>query len=189
MSTPKFDPTKTFFTSDPHFGHANLLIKKMTKRHEIYGEDINFMNEDLIRRWNEKVPVDADVFVLGDMGFLQRTRLAQIVSRLNGRIHYVIGNHDENWDFPNYVSAKDYEEINVGGQYICLSHYPFYTWNGCHRGSWMLCGHEHGNTNRDPHMMQWKIMDVGIDCHPDYVPFSFDEIKKIMDSRGIRGHH
>lgn len=187
--TKKYSADNTFFISDLHFGHRNLLVKKFTKRHEIYGEDVNFMNEDLIKRWNAKVPVDAHVFMLGDFGFMQYTKLFGLVERLNGTIHCIRGNHDDQLNFPNVDGIYSYHEIEIDGNSICMSHYPFYTWNGCHRGSWMLCGHEHGNINNDPHMQTWKIMDVGVDCHSNYEPFSYHEIKAIMDNRQVRGHH
>lgn len=181
----------TFFTSDLHFFHKNLLVKKFTKRHELYGEDVNFMNLDLIKRWNSVVSPDCDVFNLGDIGFASKSKLLEVVSQLNGRIHLIKGNHDESFmhEFSNIVSVEDYAEISVEGQKIVMSHYPFYKWNGCARGTWCLHGHEHGNIDRDEHSTTWKIKDVGIDSHPDYRPFSFGELVKIMDKRSINAHH
>lgn len=180
---------KSFFVSDLHLGHKNLLTKHFTRRHEVYGYDVNVMNEALIANWNSVVPEDGHVFNLGDIGFLTYNQLAPYVARLNGTIHMVRGNHDDCLNFPNVESVDDYLEIQIGAQHICMSHYPHYTWNGCHRGSWMLCGHEHSNINSDEHMKLWKIMDVGIDCNPKYRPFSFNEIKAVMDTRSNRGHH
>ena len=185
----KYDPSKVFFTSDLHFGHQNLLTKHFTKRHEVFGYDVDAMNAGLIKNWNSVVSPDCDVFHLGDIGFMQYTKLLNQVIQLNGRLHLLFGNHDERLDFPNVVEFDKTLDIDVGNQYITMSHYPHYTWNGCHRGSWMLCGHEHGNITRDTHMQKWKIMDVGVDCHQQYRPFSFDEIKAIMDKREIRSHH
>lgn len=185
----KYKGESTFFTSDLHFGHANFLTKHFGKRHEVYGYDVDAMNNGLIANWNSVVKSDDDVFHLGDIGFLQFTKLKPLVERLNGRLHLLIGNHDERLDFSNVVEIEKNIDIEVDKQYITMSHFPAYTWNGCHRGSWMLCGHEHGNINRDPHMTTWKIMDVGIDCHPEYKPFSFGDIKRIMDIRQTRSHH
>lgn len=185
----KYKGESTFFTSDLHFGHRNFLTKHFGKRHEVYGYDVDVMNAALIANWNAIVPVDADVFHLGDIGFLQFSKLMPLVEQLHGRLHLVNGNHDERLNFANVVEIDKAIDIEVDKQYITMSHFPSYTWNGCHHGSWMLCGHEHGNINSDPHMTSWKIMDVGVDCHPKYQPFTFAEIKAILDTRPNRPHH
>lgn len=43
----KFDPEHTFFTSDTHFGHANIinLCNRPFK-------DVNHMNDMLVENWN-----------------------------------------------------------------------------------------------------------------------------------------
>jgi calcineurin-like phosphoesterase family protein len=189
MSIEKYLHNKVFFTSDLHFTHTNFLLKQYGKRHEVFGYDPNNMDAELIKRWNEKVPVDADVFVLGDLGFSRPPVLNTLVESLNGRIHLIMGNHDRYVKFNNIASVSHYKEIEVANQFICMMHYPLYTWNQSHRGSWALCGHEHGNINSHTHMNTYKIMDVGVDCHPNYQPFSFGEIAMIMANRISRTHH
>lgn len=46
----KFDPEHTFFTSDTHFGHANIinLCNRPFK-------DVNHMNDMLVENWNSVV--------------------------------------------------------------------------------------------------------------------------------------
>ena len=36
-----------------------------------------------------------------------------------------------------------------------------------------------------PVFYQRKVMDVGIDTHPEFRPYSFDEVKSILDQREI----
>lgn len=57
----KFDPEHTFFTSDTHFGHANIinLCNRPFK-------DVNHMNNMLVENWNSVVSDDDTVFHLGD---------------------------------------------------------------------------------------------------------------------------
>lgn len=57
----KFDPEHTFFTSDTHFGHANIinLCNRPFK-------DVNHMNDMLVENWNSVVSDDDTVFHLGD---------------------------------------------------------------------------------------------------------------------------
>lgn len=47
MKQFKFDPEHTFFTSDTHFGHANII--NLCKRPF---RDVNHMNDMLVENWN-----------------------------------------------------------------------------------------------------------------------------------------
>ena len=53
---------KVFFTSDLHFGHANVIT--FDKRPFTTVEE---MDAELIKRWNNKVGTGDLVYVLGDM--------------------------------------------------------------------------------------------------------------------------
>jgi calcineurin-like phosphoesterase family protein len=111
----------------------------------------------------------------------------------------------------SFQSVATYREISVNGQKIMLSHYPFRTWNKWHHGSWMLYGHCHGNLQHQiPSRLlkqlieenRWddiraladgkdvpelcpngRSMDVGLDTHPEFRPYSITEIHNIMDSK------
>jgi|TARA_R110000744_G_scaffold316918_3_gene423561 calcineurin-like phosphoesterase family protein len=93
---------------------------------------------------------------------------------------------------------------------VILSHYPMKSWNGSMYGNWMLYGHTHGNLENyiHPRILK-KLLDegrhddikllsenkkvegvspngtsleIGIDCHPEFRPFSLSEVKEYMDS-------
>lgn len=88
---------KTFFTSDLHFGHVNIL--KYTPQRRTYlglsdDADVTDMNEAIVELWNRQVDADDEVFIVGDvaMGLVHDT--IRYVSRLNGTKHLVRGNHD-----------------------------------------------------------------------------------------------
>ena len=53
---------KTFFTSDLHFGHENVI-----KFDERPFNSVEEMDEELIKRWNNKVGKGDIVYVLGDL--------------------------------------------------------------------------------------------------------------------------
>ena len=82
---------KIWITSDTHFGHKNILVYEAAARPF---KDRDEMNEELIRRWNEKVGPSDVVFHLGDFAFSTPNRIRGITERLNGRKILLLGNHD-----------------------------------------------------------------------------------------------
>ena len=139
---------KTFFTSDLHFGHERVI--KFDNRPF---QSVEEMDEELIRRWNNKVDKGDLVYVLGDMIWKAASNDAtKIIKSLNGQIVLIKGNHDR---FLHNAAAKkalagikDYDDITVtlenGSVKRCiLSHYfmPFY--NGHRRNAVHLHGHSH----------------------------------------------
>ena len=110
-----------------------------------------------------------------------------------------------------FSSVSFYREIDVNGQKIILCHYPLRTWNKLHHGSWMLHGHCHGKLQHQVpaelllHLLEnrrlddvWKLarnekvkdlcpngrtMDVGIDTHPEFRPYSILEVQEHMKDK------
>jgi len=86
----------TFFTSDHHFCHANIIRFEPLNRIDAHGvmfENVEQMDECLIERWNEVVGVDDLVYHLGNMSYKRET-LRAVLPRLNGRKILICGNHD-----------------------------------------------------------------------------------------------
>lgn len=172
--------TNIFFTADHHFGHANII--RFTNRPF---RDLDEMNEELIKRWNEKVGKEDFVYHLGDVSLGKPDFTKEVLDQLNGKIFLIKGNHEgSTLTYPKrFEWIKDYAEMRVededqsnGYQKIILSHYAMRTWNGSHRGTWQLFGHSHGTLFDDPEMLS---IDVGVDCH-NFYPISYEEVKKIM---------
>jgi len=154
--------TNVFFTSDTHYGHANII--KYCKRPFA---DAHEMDEALIANHNEVVRHKDVVYHLGDFGFAKMDYIEKILSRLNGRIRLIQGNHD-GWmsdvqknggvevyhrfgRLKNVEWIKQYHEIEgprsmTGGRRVkvCLFHFAIGSWHCVHRGAWMLHGHSHG---------------------------------------------
>jgi calcineurin-like phosphoesterase family protein len=154
-----------FFTSDTHFGDhrvLNLSPRPVASLAE--------MDAGLIERWNEIVGPDDEIWHLGDFARTARCA-AEILPRLNGRKHLVLGNNDppevscEPWE-----SVAAYAEIEVEGRNLVLCHYPFRSWSGMHRGAWNLHGHSHGRLK--PLKRQY---DVGVDAR-GYRPVRLTEL-------------
>jgi calcineurin-like phosphoesterase family protein len=111
-----------------------------------------------------------------------------------------------------FTECSFYREATFNGQKIVMSHYGFRVWNRSHEGAWMLHGHSHGslepsvsghivnelldkkkynelrqlaNGSHEKMHANGKTMDVGIDTHPEFRPYSFEEIQEIMSKRNI----
>lgn len=153
--------SKTFFISDTHFGHANVI--RFDKRPFA---DVDQMNEEMIARWNKVVGPDDTIYHLGDFSFLPAEKTLAVLRRLNGQKHLIYGNHDQiirkNHKLQReFVSVSEYKEITVAGNFFCLFHFPIGEWNKAHRGAYHLHGHCHGNY---VYPRPGKNMDVGAPC-------------------------
>ena len=108
-----------------------------------------------------------------------------------GDWHWLLGNHDRKLpaDLAKlFASVEHYKRLKVGGQALILFHYPIMSWHGMHRGAWHLHGHCHGNLREYCHACRaptvTRRMDVGIDTHPAYMPYHYDEIAAMLGSVG-----
>ena len=113
---------KIFFTSDLHFNHKNI-IKYCNRPYE----NIEDMNLDIIKRWNNVVSKEDIVWCLGDVAFGNKTHAIELVKSLNGRKRLIMGNHDH-WKISVYLEMG-FEIVSPcpiiwGGKYI-LSHVPY----------------------------------------------------------------
>jgi len=168
-----------FFTSDTHWGHYNII--EYCSRPWTTVEE---MNEGLIYRWNSVVGPRDTVYHLGDFCMGGKSKPNIWLSRLNGHIHLIRGNHDRYVKDQGFASVQYYRELKVNKQKIVLLHYPMRTWNGSHKNkpSWHLFGHVHGSMtvkHGRKTLDDCLAMDVGVDCC-DYYPISIDQVSEIM---------
>jgi len=176
-----------FFTSDTHFGHANVI--KYSKRPFT---DVDAMREAMIANWNAIVRPGDLVYHLGDFAFTPADEAVRIAKRLTGQKCLVYGNHDKRLRKDQGFGAqwawcKDMADVKVGDQRIVLCHYAMLTWNQSHRGAWQLHGHSHGSLSPDPRSLR---VDVGVDCW-DYQPVAFETLKSTMGTKDFQpvDHH
>jgi calcineurin-like phosphoesterase family protein len=168
-----------FFTSDTHFRHKKILVYQPNRKFD----DIEHMNEMLIKYWNETVPPEATVIHHGDFAFASKSNIRKYRERLNGRIIITMGNHDHYSELIDIFGRENIHSAmfyNVGDQEIYSGHYPMASWKNAEEGSWNIHGHYHGHKVDDN---LYKRMDVGIDTHPELRPYSFDEISAFMATR------
>jgi calcineurin-like phosphoesterase family protein len=181
-----------YFTSDTHFGHANV-IKYSNRPYK----DKDEMDQCLIENWNSRVQPSDTVYHLGDLSFRNAEETDKILNRLNGIIHFRPGNHDkvvhQNKSLQSrfasmFAKQELYLHAGIEKYAATIEHFPALTWNKARHGAWMLHGHCHGSM-RYPWPDQ-KILDVGVDVH-NWTPISVDEIAKIMATRAYTSldHH
>lgn len=163
----------TYFTSDTHFGHANI-IKYCNRPFADAAE----MDRALISNWNNRVMPGDRVFHLGDFSLSSGGSALNYLNKLNGEIHLIIGNHEkEAMAVRNhFASVQPMLELSVDGQRMVLCHYAMRVWNKSHRGAWHLYGHSHGTLPDDPESLSF---DIGVDCW-NYHPVSMEQIRARM---------
>ena len=168
-----------WLTSDLHFGHNKDFIVQARGF-----ETVEEMNAEIVKRWNERVFPDDDVYVLGDLALGDIEEGIRLISKLNGYIHIIKGNHDTDTkierykELPNVISIDYAFELKYKKAYFWLSHYPTITANYDDDKPWTkhlinLFGHTHQEQsfyNNNPYMY-----NVGMDAH-NCVPITIDEI-------------
>ena len=174
----------TFFTSDLHFGHRNV-IKYVPRPFSSVEE----MDATMIERWNALVAPGDDVYIVGDFALCRPARAVEIAHALNGNKFLVRGNHDKRvegalhkcfaWVKDVYTAKVPDADAPGGVQRIVLYHYAMRVWDGSHYGAWSLYGHSHGNLADDPNSLSF---DIGVDCW-DYRPVSYAEVKARMATK------
>jgi calcineurin-like phosphoesterase family protein len=175
---------KYFFTSDTHYSHRNII--KYCNRPFA---DSDEMNEAMIRNWNSVVGHSDIVYHVGDVAFEKDERkLDNLLIRLNGEKHLIMGNHDKNFNkWQRHFRSRSQigvvhvpPEANNGvGQRIVMCHYAMRVWDQSHHGTWQLYGHSHGTMPDDPNLL---ATDVGVDSW-DFTPVSMEQLNTVMSQK------
>lgn len=187
-----------FYTSDTHFGHANVI--------HLCGrpyEDVVDMNLDMVERWNSVVGPDDVVYVLGDVVLGRFDDSMAYIPELNGFKILLPGNHDKCWHgtskgaekytqayldggFDMVISdAYESATTEIDGRPVMMCHFP---WRGDHSAddryeihrltddgrSFLLCGHVH-----DAWRQRGRQINVGIDAWGGY-PVHEDVLAELM---------
>ncbi|WP_349371827.1 metallophosphoesterase family protein [Salinarimonas sp.] len=158
-----------YFTSDTHFSDPRVLAIDRRPFASLADHDAA-----LIAAWRERVREGDVVWHLGDFARDRPAgRAAEILARLPGEKHLLVGNNDPDsvTALPFWASVAPYAEIAVEGQRLVLCHYPFRTWRDSAKGVIDLHGHSHGRLTPIP-----RQYDVGVDVW-DYRPVTLAEIR------------
>jgi calcineurin-like phosphoesterase family protein len=152
----------TYYCSDPHAFHANILkycrrLPFMTdadreallalessggdlRSLRVSDESVDRMNHGLAANINARVRPDDTLWCLGDWVFgrggdyLRNARWFRDQIRCR-TIFFVWGNHDDRRIRDLFTATYDQVEIREGPVRMSLCHYPLLTWNGQHQAS------------------------------------------------------
>jgi calcineurin-like phosphoesterase family protein len=175
-----------FLVSDTHFGHAGVC--RFTRNDGVTKlrpwTDPAEMDEEMVRRWNDRVRPNDKVYHLGDV-VINRKSLS-IMSRLNGDKVLIRGNHDifKDEDYtPYFRSLRGYHVMNG----MILSHIPIHP-ESLGRFGVNIHGHTHANrvkkirgvNARTGELLYSDENDVRYHCvcveQTDFAPILFEDV-------------
>ena len=150
---------RTFFTSDSHFGHDNIIrhCKRPCREHPF--QDGAQMDRALMDAWNSVVSPGDVVYHLGDFSLRPAAVISDLLKKLHGTKHLIVGNHDRvdeisGCRLQGWASMREMAKISVDGHSVFLCHYPMREWPGMWQGTVHLYGHVHGNLQPLPGSME-----------------------------------
>lgn len=184
--------SNTFFWSDTHFGHANIL--RFTETDGLTPirsfSCVEEMDEHMIERHNSVVGPKDTSWHLGDV--VINRRYLELIKRLNGRKRLILGNHDifKNKDYYN----AGFEDLHAFRKFegFVATHIPVHA-ASLSPHSWIHNVHGHLHTRRvmslqDTGMGSTRDIDYKLCIDPrytcvcveqiDYTPISIDELRR-----------
>lgn len=189
----------TWFSSDPHFGHRNIVDYTGRPFRDAAGEpDAPAMDAALVEAWNARVAPSDDVWLLGDIAFGDVTQSLSLIARLHGRIALVWGNHDRGFSGRHkvepgahqryldagFVEIHDEASVAIGGQLVVLSHFPYdgdshgpdryVDHRPVDRGGWVVHGHVHREWRQ-----RGRQINVGVDAWAGR-PVALEEVAELI---------
>lgn len=177
-----------FFASDTHFGHRKIVEGFGSENSGTHSEEgagrpfatIEKHDEILVQNWNSVVRPQDTVWHLGDV-LLGNTNF-EILSRLNGHIKLILGNHDTWAKIQEYMKYfKRIEAYTTMGKDILVSHIPVHSCELKTRFKANIHGHRHHDPepgNADP-----RYFNVSMEAI-NYTPIAYEEIRKQLKERG-----
>jgi calcineurin-like phosphoesterase family protein len=182
-----------FLVSDTHFGHAGVC--RFTHPDDATvklrpWDNADEMDEEMIRRWNDRVRPTDKVYHLGDV-VINRKAL-KTLHRLNGDKVLIRGNHDI---FPDVEYREYFRELRayhvMNG--MILSHIPIHP-ESLGRFGVNIHGHLHASRVKMEPVGKYGIpvIDPRYHCvcveQTDFAPILFEDvIKRIQAEGGVVG--
>lgn len=162
-----------FYTADLHLGYFPILHDTARPF-----ASVEQMDRVLIDNWNARVGRDDTVYIVGDFSYNGGEAPTQYLSRLNGTLHLIRGNHDTGLRNAERLldycrSVTDFLEIDDGGDHILLCHYPILH----EKGGYMIHGHIHNRRNHAYELLKTlpRVLNAGTDIN-FYRPVTLREL-------------
>jgi len=180
-----------FLVSDTHFGHAGVCRFTHPDDPEVKlrpWTDPDEMDEEMIRRWNDRVRPKDKVYHLGDV--VINRRALKTLARLNGDKVLIRGNHDI---FPDVEYREHFRELRayhvMNG--MILSHIPIHE---ASLGRFGVNIHGHLHASRvminDPFGYRPPMIDTRYHCvcveQTNFAPILFEDVIQRIEAEG--GH-
>lgn len=162
---------RTFFISDLHLGHKNII--KFADGHR-QGTTIEEHNEWLVTQWNSVVGKADRVYVLGDVVFGAEN--LKYLDRMKGQKFLVRGNHDKN---DIQILLKYFNNIYGLLRYkgYWLSHAPI------HPSSLRDCFNVHGHVHQHS-LDDYRYINVSVEAVQG-VPISLEALDLLAADRRL----
>lgn len=162
--------SKIYFIADTHLSHNNI-IKYCNRPFN----NIADMNETIINNWNKVVTNNDIVYHLGDFT-INHDGLKEVVSKLNGKIYLIRGNHDgKSIKFYNNIGLEVLPTQTKLDKYkLILSHKPLMD-KQIPIGYKNIHGHIH-NVKLNPEFNEEIHICVSVEMI-NYKPISISEVK------------
>lgn len=160
----------TFFVSDLHFGHKNIL-----KYRSQYGDqfkDLESHNEYILERIQNTVGRRDVLYILGDTCFTKET--LPLLNEINCTKHLILGNHcTERLHISDYLPYfKSIHGMFKHSSGMWLSHAPIHPDEL--RGRFNIHGHIHSSKLN---IQSWKYFNVSLE-NIDFKPISLEEVRE-----------
>ena len=186
----------TFLVSDTHFGHMGVC--RFTRSDGVTKlrpwDNSDEMDEEMVKRWNDRVRPNDKVYHLGDV--VINRRALSIMSRLNGDKVLIRGNHDIFRDDEYRKYFRELRAYHVMNGMI-LSHIPIHE-ESLGRFGVNIHGHLHANRVKKARGVDARTGEVlyGTEIDPrywcacveqtDFAPILFEDAIKRIEAEG--GH-
>ena len=187
----------TFLVSDTHFGHEKTctMFKRADGTPLRPFKTVEEMDEEMVRRWNERVGKKDKVYHLGDV--VINRKFLHILGRLNGDKVLIRGNHDifKLEDYTKYFrDVRGYHVMNG----MIFSHVPVHP-ESLGRFGVNVHGHLHYQrvkkivgVDKTGAFTYSDEIDPRYHCvcveQTDYTPITLEEVKKrVLDEGGVVG--
>lgn len=164
-----------YVISDLHIGHENII-----EYCDRPFRDVDHMNGEIQRRWNETVNEDDTVLILGDFVYPDSEESpVEWMQWLNGKKLLVRGNHDSaiGQNFP--ANVVDACSVTHGRYQFACEHQPIHGFSG-----WQIHGHIHNNDMDTYPLVNYGRKTINVSAELlDYRPLRMDTLVSMLEDK------